>query len=93
MSILATHMVGSDDNLYDICVDGLSAQIISITEGDWWMGRCTYEPPSPSSLGSDETSKVIQPSGLSRVTTRTSCKSLGPVPARIARVDGVYESS
>jgi hypothetical protein len=49
--------------------------------------------PSPSSFGSEEMSNVIQPSGFSRVTTRTSCRSAGPVPARTHIVEGVYESS
>ena len=36
---------------------------------------------------------MIQPSGFSSVTTRTSWRSAGPVPARMHMVDGVYESS
>lgn len=53
---------------------------------------CTYTP-SPSSYISEDTSKVYHPSGLSNVTIRISCMSISEVPARTARVAGVYESS
>ena len=90
MSVLATHMISSNHDLEDVCVDGSSDKFLLHIYA--CAAKKPYKP-SPSSLGSDDTSKVIHPSGFSKVTTRTSWRSLGPVPARIARAEGVYESS
>ena len=91
MSVFSIHVIGNDNDLNNICVDRFT-QHQTVNRGPTLSKRSTYNP-SPSSLGSAETSNVIQPSGFSRDTTRMSCKSLGPVPARTAIVAGVYESS
>ena len=80
-------MVSCHNDLQNIRIDGVPDKISSAY---WFLsrGRGSHSP-SPSSVGSEDTSNVIQPSGLSSVTTRTSWRSLGPVPARIANVDGV----
>lgn len=84
-------MVSEDDDLEEVGVDWFSGKNISITTRTNDQ-EYSYNP-SPSSLGSDETSNVNHPSGFSRVMMRTSWRSFGPVPARMASVDGVYESS
>lgn len=91
MGILPVHMVRDDNDLEYIRLNSFAipnyepAHISSVIQ--------ETHKPSPSSLGSDEISNVIHPSGFSSVTTRTSCRSAGPVPARTHIVQGVYESS
>jgi hypothetical protein len=94
VGVFSIHMVCEDDDLENVGMYGFAGT------GGWieycfhqrWSGEATYNP-SPSSRASEDISKVIQPSGFSSVTTRTSWRSAGPVPARMHMVEGVYESS
>ena len=84
-------MVCEDDDLKNVGVDRFTRADDPAECGSWCWEK-THNP-SPSSRASEEISKVIQPSGFSSVTTRTSWRSAGPVPALIHIVEGVYESS
>ena len=91
MGVFPIHVVCEDDDLKNIGVDSFTGADDPIKPCRW-SGETTYNP-SPSSRASEEISKVIQPSGFSNVTTRTSWRSAGPVPALMHMVEGVYESS
>lgn len=91
VGVFPIHMICKDDNLENVSVDGF-AWVGNRVSGVVRAGEAAHNP-SPSSRASEDMSKVIQPSGFSNVTTRTSWRSAGPVPARMHIVEGVYESS
>jgi len=90
MGVFALHVVGDNDDVDNVCVNGLSVEEVNEC---WDRQSIGTHAPSPSSAGSLETSKVTQPSGFSTLTILISWRSEEPVPARMERVEGVYESS
>lgn len=71
MGVFATHVICHHNNLQNICIYWLAMTRSALVSNQDRICE-TYKTSSSSPISSEETSKVIQPSGLSSAATRTS---------------------